>query len=240
MWVEASPSLLGIETWAMSGGATMWGLLNSYFAAHPGEANAWLPTYDEYMDTYCDTGPERSPTPGTAGMRSGISRLGRVLGMTRITWTSISTLTDFWSRRTAIRTAAFRPVPRTTTRMDQTWVSNYLGFMGLDGMLPPAAGAPAPAIADLSAPRLTIGANPVFGAATLAYALPQPGPATLEILDVAGRSIARLDATAQTAGAHALTWLGVDADQRPVPAGAYFAVLRTAQGNATQRIVWVR
>jgi hypothetical protein len=238
VWVEATPSMLSIEEWAMSGGATMWGLLSSYFAAHPGEVAAWVPVYDEYMDTYAT--PAGSFTNAWNGWYAlGHLKAGQILD-DPYHLSVHQTLTDFLVGEDGDLDGGIPARPEENDTQDQTWISSYLGFMGLDGMLPPAADVPVPTIADLSAPRLTLGANPVRGAAALAYTLPQPGPATLEILDVAGRSVARLDATAQTAGSHSLTWLGVDAGQHPVPAGAYFAVLRTAQGHATQRIVWVR
>lgn len=56
-WVEADPShRLALEDWAMSGGAVVWGLANSYFRANPDEAPAWMATYAPYMKTFDPSG----------------------------------------------------------------------------------------------------------------------------------------------------------------------------------------
>jgi len=55
-WVEEEPTLLSNETWAMSGGATMWGLLNSYFRRYDAQIPAWLQTYKDYMDVFATPG----------------------------------------------------------------------------------------------------------------------------------------------------------------------------------------
>jgi len=51
--VDSSPAMyLNNSAWAMSGGAVMWGLLNSYFLEHPGEKLAWVNTYAPYLSDY--------------------------------------------------------------------------------------------------------------------------------------------------------------------------------------------
>ena len=55
-WVEADSLVLGNEEWAMSGGAVMWGVLESYFDEYPGEEAAWVATYVAQMDTVADPG----------------------------------------------------------------------------------------------------------------------------------------------------------------------------------------
>jgi hypothetical protein len=51
--VESSPVMyLNNKNWAMSGGTVMWGLLNSYFKAHPSEKLAWVNTYAPYLSDY--------------------------------------------------------------------------------------------------------------------------------------------------------------------------------------------
>jgi hypothetical protein len=51
--VESDPeTFLNHSAWAMSGGAVMWGLLNSYFLEHPGEKLAWVNTYAPYLSDY--------------------------------------------------------------------------------------------------------------------------------------------------------------------------------------------
>jgi len=56
-WVEANPTYrLGREDWAMSGGAVVWGLANSYFRQIPDEAAEWMGTYAPYMKIFDEYG----------------------------------------------------------------------------------------------------------------------------------------------------------------------------------------
>jgi hypothetical protein len=236
VWVEATPSILGIEEWAMTGGATMWGLVNSYFAEHPSEAPAWIPTYVGNMDTFSAPGSFQNAWNGWYAI--GHYAVGTILEDAYHMSVHLA-LTDTLVAEDGDDDGGIPARPEETDEQDQTWVSNYLGFMGLNGLLPEeGASVPVPIVA--SNELRILGPNPAYGQTVLSYALPQPGEATLEILDVTGRTIARLNAATNATGWNAVTWRGVDAWQRPVPAGTYFAVLRTSQDSATQRIVWVR
>lgn len=65
--------------------------------------------------------------------------------------------------------------------------------------------------------------NP-FGTATkLAFTLAEPGAMRLEIVDIAGRSVATLVDSWMTAGRHEFNWNGRNASGEPAPAGVYFA-----------------
>lgn len=68
--------------------------------------------------------------------------------------------------------------------------------------------------------------NPVRERATLAWALPEAGPATLEVLDVTGRRVAKLASGWHDAGTHEASF-----DARGLGAGVYFARL-TARGES--------
>jgi len=56
-WIEASPNRLNSnETWAMSGGTAMWGVITALFLDNPAAGQEWLPTYLPFMDTYSGPG----------------------------------------------------------------------------------------------------------------------------------------------------------------------------------------
>ncbi len=56
-WIEADPNRLNYnETWAMSAGTAMWGVITALFLDDPAAGQAWLPTYLPYMDTYSGPG----------------------------------------------------------------------------------------------------------------------------------------------------------------------------------------
>jgi len=88
-----------------------------------------------------------------------------------------------------------------------------------------------------AAPRLHLAAapNPFADGVAIRYALPAPGPATLEVLDPAGRCLARL-----TGGAGAARWDGRDAAGRACPSGAYTLRLSAGGETRTLRLLRVR
>jgi len=82
--------------------------------------------------------------------------------------------------------------------------------------------------------------QPFSGRATLPFSLPSSGRATVDILDLAGRRVARVLDQDLPAGAHAAVWDGHDASRAPAPAGVYFARLAFAGRSSLRRIVLVR
>lgn len=73
--------------------------------------------------------------------------------------------------------------------------------------------------------------NPFSGAATLTYALAQPGPVRLEVFDLLGRCVALLVNEAQPAGRHEARFAA------PGQGGELYQVrLTTAQGSTTQKL----
>ena len=80
--------------------------------------------------------------------------------------------------------------------------------------------------------------NPVPGAdgAELAFTLPHPGPARVELLDLGGRRIWSA-AGEWAAGPHAVRWNGRTADGGVARVGVYFVRLVTPWGGRTGRIV---
>lgn len=81
--------------------------------------------------------------------------------------------------------------------------------------------------------------NPTTTGTTLAFRLPRPEYVRLEIVDASGRRVRTLGDGLRAAGEHQVFWDGT-AGGRAVPAGLYFAVLRTPEGRRTQRIALVR
>ncbi|MDM7914740.1 MAG: choice-of-anchor B family protein [Candidatus Eisenbacteria bacterium] len=100
------------------------------------------------------------------------------------------------------------------------------------------ADAPGP---EAGVARLDLNASPnPFRASTeLSYTLPKSGPVRLELVDVEGRLVSTLLDRNETAGAHVVP-LDTAAIFEDAPAGVYFGVLRTANGEAKRRLVLVR
>jgi hypothetical protein len=101
-----------------------------------------------------------------------------------------------------------------------------------------ATGVPSPPLAalDFAAPR----PNPASENTALDWSLPRAQDASLTVFDVAGRAVRTLVHGTSAAGRHATAWdLRDDSGQR-VAAGIYFARLRTAGLDRTQRMAVIR
>lgn len=89
-------------------------------------------------------------------------------------------------------------------------------------------------------PGLRLGSprpNPTRGSAALAFALPAPGHAALDIFDLNGRRVRRLASGWFPAGEHECAWNGRDESGRALEAGVYFACLESNGARAVRRIV---
>ncbi|MFC1573037.1 C25 family cysteine peptidase [Candidatus Eisenbacteria bacterium] len=64
--------------------------------------------------------------------------------------------------------------------------------------------------------------NPFGSTTTIAFALPQPGPARVGVYDMSGRLVRTLVSGVQNAGLHRVTWDGRDDAGTNVPGGVYF------------------
>ncbi len=252
-WVEGEPTLLSNETWAMSGGATMWGLLNSYFRRYPAQMPAWLQTYKGYLDTYATPGDFTNAWNGWYAL--GHRAVGEALQDAYHLGVHV-VLTDTLIAEDGDGDGGIPARPEDTDAMDQTWVSNYLAFMGLDPLLPAAADVPAAPFAQ-SAPRgrLLAWPNPSRGPLTLSWDSPAPHASHCMIVDAAGRLVAQLGAgvaaglgagpgaalsAGPATGAASAAWDGCDRTGRPVPAGTYWAVVRDRGAGAARPVLILR
>jgi hypothetical protein len=77
--------------------------------------------------------------------------------------------------------------------------------------------------------------NPFNQATRLTFHLTQPGWVSLNIYDVAGRVVAKLQDGWLGAGEYALNWFA-----NPVGSGIYFAVLRQGEQQATRKLLHIK
>jgi alpha-tubulin suppressor-like RCC1 family protein len=92
-----------------------------------------------------------------------------------------------------------------------------------------------PALAEATKLELAVSPNPSRGVAQIRFALPQAGPVSLGVYDVAGRLLRTLASEHRAAGPHVIEW--DEAAPRP---GVYFVRLRTADQTLTRTITRVR
>lgn len=82
--------------------------------------------------------------------------------------------------------------------------------------------------------------NPVRGNVALALRVPGSGPASIEVLDAAGRLVRKLFDGPAGAGELRLQWDSRDANGHAVPPGLYFVQAVTAETRTSTRLVVVR
>ena len=82
--------------------------------------------------------------------------------------------------------------------------------------------------------------NPLQSTTRIEYTTPDAGDATVEIIDVTGRVVARPVRGFQTAGDHVLEWSGRGDDGSLLPSGVYFARLVAGANVRTFKLTLVR
>ncbi|MEZ4397233.1 MAG: FlgD immunoglobulin-like domain containing protein [Candidatus Krumholzibacteriia bacterium] len=104
--------------------------------------------------------------------------------------------------------------------------------------------------ADTAVPPLEAGAstltlrpawpNPFAGSTSFGFSLSTPATVSVDVYDVRGAHVRRLDRGRLDAGPHRVSWDGRDAKGQRAPAGVYFVAVRDGQESAGQRVVLVR
>ena len=82
--------------------------------------------------------------------------------------------------------------------------------------------------------------NPARGDVHIGFSLPQGGPVTLRVYDVAGRLVRVLLDDERPSGPSSLTWDGRTADGQEAAAGVYFTRLESVGRVLTQKLMLVR
>jgi len=88
--------------------------------------------------------------------------------------------------------------------------------------------------------RLSAYPNPFNPQTRFSFTLPAPGFVELAIYTPAGRRVSRPFGEVLPAGAHAVTWRGLDDDGRPLPSGVYLARLKSGGIAALRKIALIR
>jgi hypothetical protein len=82
--------------------------------------------------------------------------------------------------------------------------------------------------------------NPFNPTTTIEYYLPEGGPVSLTVYDVAGRRIAQLVNALQEQGSHAAQWMGRDQNGAAVASGMYFYKLDFGKRSFTRKMVFLK
>jgi len=128
--VESNTSLLSRNMWALSGGVIPWGLDHTYFKKNGGKKD-WMKTYEPYMSDYLDY---------TYGNWHSAWNMWYALGHWTCylaTWDNnmfktYQWLTDHLIADDGDHDGGVPASEQDPDTRDQSWVSNYLVYMGLD------------------------------------------------------------------------------------------------------------
>jgi hypothetical protein len=132
-WIESNPNVnINDEVWAMSGGTAVWGLCRSIFDADTAAGITWLNTYLPLMKYF-------QPT-GTWNNSWNIWYANAYNYSARILQNSIyadyhHSLTDSLLVQDYDDDGGVPPTRGWTQTRDHTWVSNYMVFMGFEGLM---------------------------------------------------------------------------------------------------------
>jgi flagellar hook assembly protein FlgD len=85
--------------------------------------------------------------------------------------------------------------------------------------------------------RLAVMPNPARGAVGISWGVPRAGTGTVAVYDILGRRVALLLKGPMEAGAHNLTWAGMDDASQTLSAGLYFVRFTGEAGTATARVI---
>lgn len=237
LWVDGEPVLLANETWAMSGGATIWGMVEGYFPAYPDSASPWLNRNKGHMDTYASPGDFTNAWNGWYAI--GHRATGRAIADPFHLGIHIA-LTDTLMFEDGDQDGGVPAKPADTDQQDQTWVSNYLAFCGLSDILDPASG-----VAD----QLTIGPriemlspapNPFRPSLGISYRLSNPARVNLRVFDSAGRLVRDLRPGGTATGFHTVQWDGRDGSGHEAAPGVYFLRMEADGERIVRKAVRIR
>ncbi len=240
-WVNGEPTLLSNETWAMSGGATMWGVIHSWFAENPESLTIWTDARKDSMDAYA------LPFAAFTTAWNGWYAFGHLA-----VWQSLQydaarlrslALADTIAAEDGDFDGGVPARPADADTMDQTWVTSYLAHMGLDPWIALTSVPPGPVAPESGARavlRVSASPNPFSAATILRFAMPRAGRATLDVFDIEGRIVRRLVDGSLDAREHDVRWDGRDAAGRATAPGVYVLRLVTPDGSAAAKTVRLR
>ncbi|TKJ41581.1 hypothetical protein CEE37_03180 [candidate division LCP-89 bacterium B3_LCP] len=129
-WIETDPDRLwNNEDWAMCGGTALWGVCRSVFTDDPVAGQLWLPQYLPYMDTYAGPGQwNNSWNVWYAHAWHASAAITLDPWATGYAFALVDTLLD----ADTDNDGGIMATSTDPDTEDQSWVSCYLDFMGLE------------------------------------------------------------------------------------------------------------
>ena len=234
-WVDKNPAKFHWKEWAMEGGVVMWGIVHSYFADDPTGLEAWVAAGAPSLDT------EVLPTDGAyqnawrAWAAFGQSTASDVLDSPTYAG-YFQHLADTLVANDGDLDGGIPVLDADPDNYDQSWVTNYLGFMCMDRLRASSAvRGPDLARGGLA---LVVAPSPSVGLPVLRFNMERPGSATVSVYDARGRLVASEVKDGLPGGLHSVA-VG-DIVRQPVSPGIYFCEVRSSGSVARAKAVVLR
>lgn len=220
--------------WAMNGGAVMWGVVNARFAVDPESLETWVETYAPYLATEIDSSTYQNAWRGWAAL--GQYTASEVLDDGTY-GAYFKHLADTLVQNDGDLDGGIPVIDAEPDDHDQSWVTNYLGFMCMDRLIDFAGLAQGhdPGVSDLAA---RVSPMPSKGLPRLHFMLQAPARVEVEVYDVLGRSIVSEDLGLVQPGSHSIALSGDGGAE--VSAGIYFYSLNAGRKVASGKVVVLR
>ena len=234
-WADANPNKLHWMEWAMEGGAVMWGVVNSWFQEYPVGLEDWVENNAPYLDTEIDSSEYQNAWRGWAAL--GQNTAAEVID-SPLHAAYFKHLADTLVLNDRDLDGGIPVIDGQPDDYDQSWVTNYMGFMCMDKLLTTSGVA---SRTDERAQGLRAVATPVpaLDVPVLHFALPGPSRVRLSVFDIRGRSVVRRDLGVMDGGSHTISLFEAP-DDLPCPAGVYFYVLSSGRDVAKGKVIMLR
>ncbi len=132
-WITADPAYrLGYQTWAMSGGTAFWGVAKTYCRADTVAGKAWVETYIDSLPGFYPSGNWNCSH--NIWLAYAYRAAGEILNDTFCAQLH-QYLTDTLLMKDTDLDGGIPATWSDPNNQDQTWVSTYLVFMGMDGLI---------------------------------------------------------------------------------------------------------
>ena len=134
-WIEASAGTrLGSQSWAMCGGTAFWGVVHTVGKEDTAAGRLWVQTYGDSLPGFYPSG---SWNCSHNIWLANAYRAGAELGHDTLDWVLHHYLTDTLLMRDTDDDGGIPATWADPVTKDQTWVSTYLDFMGMDVFVTP-------------------------------------------------------------------------------------------------------
>jgi hypothetical protein len=147
-WIEADPNRLNTtEVWAMSAGTAMWGICSSRFQEDPTYGQTWLSIYGGYLDPYQASGQWNNSW--NVWYAHAYHYMHDITGSSLYHYRAVSIVDTLLAMDTD-NDGGIMATSTDPDTIDQTWVSCYLNWMGIDKIIDSLAEHDAGVLAFLS------------------------------------------------------------------------------------------